>query len=701
MFWNRFPFARILLPFLTGISIALYFNLTRVIPLFLFLIVFFIYGLLAVAIQSKLSFRFRWFSGAFIILFFLMAGYQLTVLQRSVNDINYYGKHVTKNGIYICRLTEPVQMKDNSCRAIVEIKAVNDSAKWNNTSGKAVIYFEKDSFSQQLFYGDLLLISANFKTVLPPLNPGEYDYKSYLKNCSVEYSAYLRKEKWDLISKDEGNFLWKYAYSFQQKLVAILGKCGLAGREYGVISALLVGYTDKLDPELIKDYQGSGAMHILSVSGMHVGVIYMVLNFFLFFFDKFRYGRIPKAIILVLFVWCYALLTGLSPAILRSATMFTFIAIANGFRYRHNIFNSLAGSALFLLIINPFFLTDIGFQLSYLAVAGIVAIYPPIKKTWNSRYWLINQVLSLIAVSIAAQIVTFPLTVYYFHQFPNCFIPVNIVVIPLSAIVIYSGIAYLIFYSVPFLSFIFGKALTWSLLGLNNSITFMEHLPYAVAKGISITTIEMVLLYLIIILVFIHLKFKRAKVFIPALIILLLFSASYSIRNFQKSLQKKIIVYNIGKHSAIDFVSGNSCYSVMDSSLTTDSHNQDFHILNSRILNQTRIVKTFCIGHDSVQFSDAIFYKNHDLINFMGKSLAIIKKSISNTRQIPADIVLLSDNPEISIDSLFYYYKPDLLILDASNSIRNRTQWIKQCIERKIPFYETSKSGAWVYEISS
>jgi competence protein ComEC len=699
MFWNRFPFARILLPFLSGTIIAVYFRFSHPIPVYIFIILFFVYSLLVIVFQQKFPYRFRWISGIVILVFFFLSGYQLKVLKDTVNHPNYFGQYASNQGIFVGTLTEPVRSGENSYKAIVEITSFKDSIAWHETSGEAIIYFAKDSLSKELDYGDNILVSGIFNPIKPPLNPGEYNYKAYLQYRSVEYSTYLRQGKWRLISKNDANPILKFAYSLRRKLLTILSNCNMACREFGVISALLIGYTDKLDPELIKDYQGSGAMHILSVSGMHVGVIYLFLNFFLFFLEKFRYGRIPKAVILIVFVWFYAVLTGLSPPVLRAATMFSFIAIGNALKYPANIFNTLAASAFVLLAVNPYFLMDVGFQLSYLAVAGIVVIYPYIYKSWSSRYWLIYKIWSLISVSIAAQIITFPLCLYYFHQFPNYFILTNMIAVPLSAVVIYLGIAYLIFYSVPYLSLFLANALTYSLSVLNGAVSFIEGLPFSVSRAISVTATEMIIIYLILIFVVIFLILKKPKMLITAMVFLLILLSSFFTQSFIKAHQKKIIVYNISRSTAIDFVNGNTAYFVTDSALRMDIKKQDFHITNCRIQNSFRVTGTFDITNDSLYLRDNIFYQNHGLIYFAGKSMAIVEKSTNFSKQIVVDYLLISHNPKINIDALLKQYKPGLVILDASNYPKNIKKWINQCQMHKIPVYVTTATGAWVCEL--
>ncbi|HPS26082.1 MAG TPA: ComEC/Rec2 family competence protein, partial [Bacteroidales bacterium] len=499
MFWNKYPIARILIPFLSGICIALGFQLSFALPVLVFALLTGLISFVVIVFQKKLSFRMRWLTGIMFTIFFFMAGYQLTVIKTKHHAPAHYSKYLAAENYVLAELCEPVQVRERVCKCVVEIKEVKDSVQSYRTSGKAIIYLEKDSLSSKLNYGDEIFFKGRFAEVPPPMNPREYNYKNYLKYRQVEYSTYVMKTRWKLLTSGNGSVLKGFAYTLREKLLQILRDNGLQGREFAVVSALLVGYTDNLDPELIREYQGTGAIHILSVSGLHVGIIFIVLNFLLQFFDKSKYGRLPKALFLLVFIWFYAVLTGMSPSVMRATAMFSFVIVGKALRQPPAIYNTIAASALVLLMFDPYMLMAVGFQLSYLAVLGIVALYPAISKVWTPKYWLLRQIWSLVAVSLAAQMVTFPLCLLYFHQFPNYFLLTNIIATPLSGLVIYLGIAVLVFNFIPWLAMILAKALSYSLLFLNGSISFIEGLPYSVTRSISFTFMEMLVVYAIIV----------------------------------------------------------------------------------------------------------------------------------------------------------------------------------------------------------
>ncbi|HNW68803.1 MAG TPA: ComEC/Rec2 family competence protein [Bacteroidales bacterium] len=700
MFWNRYPFARILLPFLSGITVALYFDLSLLIPVYFFVVLALALAVLVIFFQKKISYKMRWLTGFVIALFYLLAGYQLTALKNNENNNSFFGNYLTEENYTLARLTEPVQVREKVCKCVVEIVAVKDSAQWHTASGKAIIYLEKDSLSEKLNYGDEVLMRSKYAEVAPPLNPEEYNYKNYLKYRSVQYSSYVRNANWKLISAHNGNALMSFAYTLRNKFLNILKKNELQGNEYAVVSALLIGYTDNLDPELIKDYQGTGAVHILSVSGLHVGIIFIVLNFLLLFFDKTRYGRIPKALLLLGFIWFYAVLTGMSPSVMRATAMFSFVIIGNAFRQPPNIYNTIAASAFVLLMVDPYMITAVGFQLSYLAVIGIVAVYPFIEKAWTPKNWLLRKTWSLIAVSLAAQLITFPLCLYYFHQFPNYFLLTNIVAVPLSGLIIYLGIAVLALSFWPWLSLLLAKVLSYSLMFLNGSISFIEELPFSVSRAVPVNFTEMVLIYAIVICICVFLLQHKSKALIGSAAFVVLLLISVAIRNYNALVQKEIIVYQVNKHTAIDFFDGKSAFFICDSAFIYDTKKQDFHIMNNRCKHRSRNVFPIVMTKENVSFKNNIFYNHGDFYGFAGRKLAVINKATFNSHKLALDYLLISQNPDITMEELLTQYEPSLIIFDASNSEKNIKNWTTQCADIGIPCYSTRKSGAWVCNLA-
>lgn len=698
MNWNSIPIIRIIIPFLSGILTVILFDFNYSFPLAVFFVLLAVYLIYLIFLQKKITYKYRWIGGIIIVSFFFFSGYELTVLKKPTHQPTHFSHAVLDKNYFVCRLTEPVQIKQNSCKAIVEIFQIKDSGKWVNSTGKAILYLQKDSSSENLKYGDRLIIASKLAQPDEPLNPAEFNYKKYLKNKFIEFQCYANSKQWKKIGSGDVNWLRKFAYQSQMILIGILQKANLTSDESGVINALLIGNTDNLDAEVIKDYRNSGAMHILSVSGMHVGVIYLILSYLLFFLKKTRTGTYLRAVLLILLVWTYAVITGLSPSVLRAATMFSLIAAGQTFKVVPNTYNTLAASAFILLSFNPYMINDIGFQLSYLAVIGIVYIYPVIYRAVLIKNKYLDKLWSLIAVSVAAQLITAPISLLYFHQFPNYFILTNIVAVPLSGLVIYLGVAYLIFYAVPYLSLILSKALLYTLTALNKSISFIDNLPYSVTHGIDINWFETLLAYLILFSVMLFFTLKKQKYLLNSLVLILVLVVSLNYRSIIAINTSSITIYNISKHTAIDFKSERRCFSVTDTALTSKISKLDFHTLNNRIKNDIEELQYYSILQNVKEGND-VFYKNERFIQFKNSRLVIIDRNEHNSGKIRVDYVIISNNPEIDLVEINEKFNPKLIVFDASNNKHHIEKWIHICKKHSLNYHNTRTSGACIIKL--
>src|SRR5690606_20870391 len=259
---------------------------------------------------------------------------------------------------------------------------------------------------------DIISFEPILKDVPPPKNPNEFDFKRYLSYHLIHQQAYLKSTNWKLIQKAENSSLIATAHQIRKNLIDKLNELGVKDEQLAVASALILGYKNDIDAQLQSAYSSAGAMHVLAVSGLHVGVIFILLNFIFGFLDKWKWGVYFKGVLIIICLWIYALITGLSPSVMRGATMFSFLVAAKTTKSNHVFFNTMAASALFLLIINPYLLMEVGFQLSYLAVIGIVVIHPYIYHLLYVKHWFLDKIWNITAVSIAAQIATFPLGLY-------------------------------------------------------------------------------------------------------------------------------------------------------------------------------------------------------------------------------------------------------------------------------------------------
>lgn len=661
----------------------------------------FVISLLALSIiisRIRFKFVFRWLPGVIIFLSLCAIGFINTNLHNPGFTANHI-IHAPKIQLnYLVQITEPISEKANSFKVLARAIAWHDSLKWKQVDGQILLYFEKDSTVLNYEYGAQLIVNTQLNPISPPKNPKEFNYGKYLSNKGIYSQGYVRVGMWQVLTKRGGNPLSALGYSLRKKFSDILEDNGIKGEEFSVASAILLGYDEYLDADQRKDFAGAGAMHILCVSGLHVGIIYVILNNLLLFLNRKRVLRIIKVIVLLVLIWTYALITGLSPSVMRASTMFSFIIVGNSLKRKANIYNSIAASAFVLMIINPYIITQVGFQLSYLAVLGIVLLYKPIARLFDPGNLIIRWIWQISVVSIAATLATFPLSLYYFHQFPNLFLITNLIAIPASMLIIYTGILVLLLSPVPFLSTIFAKILVIIIWTLNHSVNAIEGLSFSVSENVYISTFELlVLLGITVSIVILITTFKRKYVYLLGSLIILLIM-SFTFRKYESVNQKMIAVYNVNNTSAIDFINGKVDYLLTDSLFT--SKMDAFYIRNFRIASGVSNHNKLLIGKNLT--TESVLRKYNNFIQFYDKKFLLVNRefaSIELLEKIEVNYIIIYDNPFLSIKDIQGCVVFEKVIFDSSNSYWNTKKWTQECLELGIPFYDVKERGAWIETI--
>ncbi|MCK9618599.1 MAG: ComEC family competence protein [Lentimicrobiaceae bacterium] len=682
---HQFPFVRLLVPFLLGILSSLAFSISTV-PLFVLPLIFFL--LLFILLNNKtVHYRNRWWFGMLLFFFLFLSGNRIVFQQSLQNSPESISNNYKKGDFLLLKISEPVQQKAKTNRTVACIISLFKNGKHKKVNVKVMLYFA-DSTSKSLRYGDIIICNSPLQLISPPKNPNEFDYQKYLARKGIYYQAYIKPYQWLPLQANQGNFFREQASKVRAYFLLIFEKHGVSGKEYAVASALILGNTDKLDAELMAEYAGSGAMHILSVSGLHVGIVYMVLDFLLFFMNRNRTLRILKAIFIFLFIWFYAFITGLAPAILRAAVMISFIIAGNVYSQKPNIINSIAASAFIVLLYNPFLVTDVGFQLSYLAVTGIVLLQKPIYSLWIPANYLLEKAWALCSVSIAAQLVTFPLSLYYFHQFPNYFLITNLIAVPLSGFIIYTGALTLLVSPLHVLCDAVSFFMVLLLKILNFTVHFIENLPGAILQNLYLNTLQLFLIYLLLTFVILFCFQWKKTLLISSLLFLLLFSISVFYNRLNAENQKLIVVYNIKKHTAIDFISGTKSWQVMDSTLLKEDKILKYSIYPNRIRMHLKKQSNFFLRKDN----------KYILWEFSGKKIVVVKKpldhNICDTARI--NYLVIAGNPKVNIRELLQFVHVNIIVFDASNSVGRVRKWVEECKLLNVKYYSVFEKGAFV-----
>ena len=331
--------------------------------------------------------------------------------------------------------------KENSWKAEAEVEEINTEGEWKSATGTIMLYLSKEEFISPE-YGDVLLIKGQPQLVPPPSNPEEFDYRRFLSFKNIYHQRFIKKDNAKQIGFAPPGWIDYYALKTRKWADNTIRQYVSGEREKALASGLVLGITDGLDDELLSAYRATGTLHVLAVSGLHVGILYGIVLLILTPLNKLKKGPWIAAVISIAILWAYAFVTGLSPSVLRAVTMFSFVAIAKPGGHRTNIYNTLAVSAFLILWYDPFFIMSVGFQLSYLAVLVIVYVQPGLYNVWNPANRILDEIWKVSSVSIAAQISTFSLSLFYFHQFPNYFLMSNLVAIPASFVVLVLGLAH-------------------------------------------------------------------------------------------------------------------------------------------------------------------------------------------------------------------------------------------------------------------
>jgi competence protein ComEC len=517
-------------------------------------------------------------------------------------------------------------------------------------------------------YGDRLLIKGAPQELNPPANPNEFDFKRFLTFRNTYHQQFIRADQVMFIQSTQRKGFKYYSHQVRAWASNVIRKNMPGEQEQAIAMALVLGVTEGIDTDLQNAYSASGAMHVLAVSGLHVGIIYGIILLLLRPLKSFAWSRWIIALISILFLWSFAFVTGLSPSVLRAVTMFSFIALAKPLGWRTNIYNTLAASAFVLLLYNPYLIMSVGFQLSYLAVLGIVYLQKPIYNLWEIDNRAGDWVWQITCVSIAAQISTFALSMLYFHQFPVYFLMSNLFVIPLATLILMSGIMLLVFNAWSSAAWLIGKILVGLIQLLNWLVFKTEELPFSLVSGIYFTTFQCWLIILLLALIILMIQSRSIHWFYAASLVAIVFVAT-QIDHYSGYVNKKqFVVYSVSGHSAMEWIDSGVSYFNADSLLQQDEERIRFHIRPNRLQRGVSVVNT------SIPFSKSI-PQGLEVFSWNNHKIAFVKnKSHQFPQSAEIDYLVVAHN-SIPVPERMEYIPAKKIILDGSNSRSYINKW--------------------------
>ncbi len=690
MIWQRYPIFRIFLSLSSGILLANFF----VIPYTPFILLFFIslIGVISFGFFKQTKQTYQFLYGGLFILFFLSVGilsshlYSEKIFDKNLNSIP------PDSEAYLIKITEQPLEKRKSIGIEAKLKAYLRSDSIVKASTGLMLYLQKSAEAKAITYGDILWVYSKMNKIQSPKNPYEFDYKKYLNLKAIYYQIYADSTSWEKVIKNHAFDLKGWAIRVRLQLLKEIQSWNISEREKTVSQALLLGYRSNIDNKLLKAYSSAGVIHVLAVSGLHVGIVYMVFSYLLFFLKNMPGGSFIKTSILVVLLWVYALITGLSPSVVRAVTMFTFVAIGSGFKRSTCIYNTLLASAIFLLLIKPTYLFEVGFQLSYAAVFGIVWMQPHFKRLWQFRHWLTRQIWIIITVSLAAQIIISPLGLYYFHQFPSLFLISNLFVIPLITILMYSGLLTLILSISGILPFWLLKSYDFLLWLMNESVRVVESFSFFSVDSIHLGHLELILIYLVIFLGFSWFISGSVWKILTTFVCIFLLMLYQVWENYHLNQQRSIVVYSVNKHRAIGLYYGSKGVFLADSMLLEREDALAFYVkhhwwsLNLKKISRLNIESNY---HGKY----ALKYNNR--LRFAGNDIWLYEQGEHLPKDTEVWIVYHSwtNPPDEEIENL-----PGQVILCEQLKLNRKENWLRWAKEHQIKVHLLEK-GAWTLSL--
>ncbi|MDA9253888.1 ComEC family competence protein [Flavobacteriaceae bacterium] len=605
---------------------------------------------------------------------FFLIGILLIYRGDATKNYNYFEKHLTNTSNATLAIDKVLKPGNYHYKYIAEVLQIDHQ----KTTGRVLINIEKDSVASFFKIGDRILIKNKFVAIKESLNPHQFNYKNYLAKQGIHQQVYATKQELLLLDQTSTSFL-EFIAAFRLKIQQSLQQYDFSEDELAIMNALLLGQRQDISKELTANYSKAGAIHILAVSGLHVGIILWMLSFVLKPLERYKKGKVIKLVLVLLFLWFFAVLAGMSASVTRAVTMFSAIAIGQFFNKRNAIEQSLIFSMFLLLLLKPLFLFDVGFQLSYLAVFGIIWVQPVFYQLWKPKYYIIDKGWQLITVSTAAQLGVLPISLFYFHQFPGLFFLSNLLIIPFLGVILVTGIIVLGLSYLTILPVFLVDIYSGIISILNRLVAFIARQEAFLFSDISFSFIKMFFSYLVIIACFQFFLKRNAKRCLFFLSSVLIFQFVFFYEKYHIEKNNEFIVFHKSRNSIVGIRTGSflEVYNDMDSLVTKQN-----------------LLKNYKVGEN-------ILYQNYQkLPNLLQLNKQIVlfidTAGVYNLIDLHQPIVLLHQSPKINLERLINRLQPTIIIADGSNYKSYVRLWKATCLKLQIPFWSTNEQGAYI-----
>lgn len=693
--WMPFPFLRFVLWLIAGMIAGFYvpasFPLCSLLLFCLGSAYFFFYFF------RRFIPAFRLWLGITACLFLFFMGFGRMLQQKAVRQIQPLSADTAS---WLLEVEQDGIPTAKTIRFQARILSLQQDKSWKKSRGGVMVYVQKDSLPRVPAYGDRFLLRAALQEIPGALNPNTFNYKAFLATQGIGYQAFVSRSQLAFVGHKPSNPLLSRAKEVQRWGSRQL-RTYLPGRqESAIASALLLGDRSALEAEVKQAYATAGVMHILAVSGLHVGFIYLLLQLLFRPWRRTSLGKWAGFLSTLLLLWAYAFITGLSPSVLRAVCMFSLLSFALILKRKSGIYNTLAVAAFGLLLYDPYFLFSVGFQLSFLALLGIVYLQARIAVFYSGKKKIYRRFWDLLAVSVAAQLATFPLGLFYFGQFPTYFFVSNLLVVPAASLVVMLGLLLLLS---SLLSSSLASGVGWlldQLLGLVNKVVFFaDSLPFSrLNSTLGVRELFLLMVFLFLLLGF--LRYKKLSWAGFAFAAGLAFIGSLFEELYLQKQQRKLIVYHVPGFAALHFIEGRREYLYTPQPLPASQ--LQYHLQPNRLA-----LGVMSLGHEAVQeaaFEPPLLQQEaFKLMVWRGKSIAFISKdpglNCSQKTPLKVDLMVLSANVVQDLEKLSCYFSAGLILIDGSNAYWLQKKLQQQAQGLALPYHITGQEGAFELDL--
>ncbi len=600
---------------------------------------------------------------------FFVIGITTISLQKPENNKRHYSHFIKEKPQKITlEITDILKPLKKYHKTYARVLFVNNQP----TKGKIILNIPRED---SISVGQQILTKALITPISKPKNPHQFDYKNYLKHNGIYHQLFLKPSTYKLLKVDTN--LNYYLAKWRQKISNYLSKNGMQNENLAIVKALLLGQRQSVSKELKQSYSNAGVIHILAISGLHIGIIWVILSFLFRPLRRFKHGKLTSSLLIILFLWSYAVFVGMSASVVRAVTMFTAISIGQSFNRPIKTVHSLIFSLFILLLLHPDFLFSVGFQLSYLAVFGIVWLQPKLSSLWQPRFKIVHYFWQLTTVSVTAQIGVLPLSLYYFHQFPSLFFISNWVIIPVLGVILSLGFLLILLITLNLGNPLFVKGYDVIIDTMNLFVKKVASQEDFLFQNISISLPSVFLLYGITFFFFYWTEKRHFYRLTTLLVSIICLQGLFLFEKHQTKHKKEWIVFQQYKNNVNALRKSNAliCYTndSISSYPTIQNYTLGEHISKVRY---EKPPKYFRFSSDNILVVDSLgFYQYKD---------------------VQPTIILLQQSPKIHLKRLIDKLNPRLIIADGSNYLSYINKWQNTCQKEKTPFHDISQKGAFI-----